>query len=179
MVEELHVRARRPRAADRLVAGALEGRAASLGACSLVDVVRTLAEIAGARTPEDWDGHSMLRWMDDPRTRWKDLAVSQYYGHNIASGFAMLRAGDWKYVYHSPPDERHPAERELYDLRADPGEFRNLAGEAAHRDRVERMHKLLLRELGEHPDETERHCRAELARGYAQPIGGERRRSAA
>jgi hypothetical protein len=36
-----------------------------------------------------------------------------------------------------------------------------------------------VRELGEHPDETERRCRAELARGYAQPIGGERRQRAA
>ena len=149
------------------------------GACSLVDVVQTVAEIAGARTPEDWNGQSMLRWMDDPSSPWKDLAVSQYYAHNIASGFAMLRTGEWKYVYHSPPDERHPAERELYNLREDPGEFRNLAADPAHRDRLERMHKLLVRELGEHPDETERRCRAELARGYAQPIGGERRQRAA
>ncbi|MGB9605312.1 MAG: sulfatase family protein, partial [Bryobacteraceae bacterium] len=149
------------------------------GACSLVDVVRTVAEIAGARAPDDWNGHSMLRWVDDPGARWKDSAVSQYYAHNIASGFAMLRAGDWKYVYHSPPDHRHPAERELYNLREDPGEFRNLAADPAHRARVEKMHEQLVRELGEHPDETERRCRAELARGYPEPIGQRARRSAA
>ncbi len=147
------------------------------GACSLLDLVQTLAEIGGARAPEDWNGHSMLRWMDDPRARWKDLAVSQYYAHNIASGYAMVRTGEWKYVYHSPPDERYTAERELYNLKADPGELRNLAGDPARRAQVEHLHALLLKELGEHPDDTERRCRAELAKGY--PQAGERNKSQA
>jgi len=148
------------------------------GACSLLDLVQTLAEIGGARAPEDWNGHSMLRWMDDPAARWKDLAVSQYYAHNIASGFAMLRTGRWKYVYHSPPDERHPAERELYDLQADPEEFRNLAREAAHGPQLDRLHALLVKELGEHPDDTERRCRAELARGYPGQAERKKRKAA-
>lgn len=145
------------------------------GACSLVDVVQTLAQIAGARVPEDWDGHSMVPWLDDPKTRWRDLAVSQYYAHNIASGFAMLRTGEWKYVYHSPPDERRPAERELYNLKQDPDEFRNLAGEPGQAKRLERLHALLLRELGEDPDETEQRCRRDFARGYAARLRPRRR----
>lgn len=148
------------------------------GACSLLDLVQTLAEIGGARTPEDWNGHSMVRWMDDPAAKWKDLALSQYYAHNIASGFAMLRTGEWKYVYHSPPDERYPAERELYNLKTDPDELRNLARDAAHQPRLERLHALLLKELGEHPDDTERRCRAELAKGYS-PAAERKRRKAA
>jgi choline-sulfatase len=136
------------------------------GACSTVDLVRTLAEIGGTRTPDDWDGTSMTQWLDDSKLPWKDRAVSQYYGHNIASGFAMLRTGDWKYVYHSAPDTSHPAERELYNVKDDPGEFRNLAEEPAHGSRVETMHAALVEELGEHPDESEQRCRAETARGY-------------
>jgi choline-sulfatase len=138
------------------------------GACSLLDVAQTVAEIGGARVPDDWNGHSMAPWMDDGASRWKDMAVSQYYAHNIASGFAMLRTGDWKYVYHSPPDSRHPAERELYDLKADPQEFKNLARNAAHRSKVDEMHSLLVKELDEHPDETEQRCRADYARGYGR-----------
>jgi choline-sulfatase len=138
------------------------------GACSMVDVVRTIAEIGGAQTPGDWDGRSMVKWMDDAKTPWRDLAVSQYYAHNIASGYAMLRTGDWKYVYHSPPDARHPAEQELYDLKADPQEFRNLARQAAHKAQAEKMHARLLKELGEHPDETEQRCRGDYARGYGR-----------
>jgi choline-sulfatase len=137
-------------------------------ACSLVDLTQTLVALAGARAPDDWNGDSMLAWLGDPQSKWKDLAVSQYYAHNIASGFAMLRRERYKYVYHVPPDARHPAERELYDLRADPGEFTNLAGRAEHADRVQAMHAALVRELGEHPDETEKRCRADCAKGYAR-----------
>jgi len=136
------------------------------GACSMVDLVQTIAELGGAKTPGDWNGASLCRWMDDPAAPWRDLAVSEYYAHNIASGFAMLRAGRYKYVYHTPADENHPAQRELYDLESDPGEFNNLAGQAGHEETVRRLHALLVKELGEDPDLTEKRCRADFARGY-------------
>ena len=149
------------------------------GACSHLDMVRTVAEIGGARIPRDWNGDSMLGWLDNGASRWKDLAVSQYYAHNIASGYAMIRTGDWKYVYHSAPDAAHPAERELYNLAADAGEFRNLARESAEAGRIGKMHAALVKELGEDPEETERRCRADYARGYGGEVrskGGGRRR---
>ena len=138
------------------------------GACALVDVVQTVAELGGASVPPDWDGDSMCGWMDNPQAKWKDLAVSEYYGHNIASGFVMLRLGRYKYVYHTPPDDAHPAQRELYDLEADPGEFKNLAGDPAHRQRIEQMHTALVKELGENPDDAELRCRADYAKGYGR-----------
>jgi choline-sulfatase len=134
--------------------------------CSLVDLTQTIAELGGGRTPNDWNGTSMLQWMDDANTRWKDLAVSEYYGHNIASGFAMIRTGNHKYVYHTPPDDEHAAEHELYDLAADPGEFTNLAREEKYSKQVRHLHALLVDELGEHPDQVEKRCRADYARGY-------------
>jgi choline-sulfatase len=149
------------------------------GACSMVDLVRTIADIGGTPVPQDWDGHSMVRWMDDARAPWRDLAVSQYYGHNIASGYAMLRTGNFKYVYHSAPDARHPAEQELYDLKADPQEFRNLARSVAHKAQLEKLHGLLLKQLGEHPDESEQRCRADYARGYGREAPGQRKRKKA
>ena len=142
--------------------------------CSLVDVVQTIAEVAGTETPDDWNGDSMAAWLDSSETPWKDRAVSEYYGHNIASGYAMIRMDAFKYVYHTPPDEQHLAERELYDLEADPGEFNNLAAGGGHEERIEQMHAALVKELGEHPDEIEQRCRAEYARGYARGRGKRR-----
>ena len=136
------------------------------GACSLLDITRTIADLGSAATPDDWNGDSMVPWMDDPGTAWKDRAVSEYYGHFIASGYAMIREGRYKYVYHTPPDSQHPAERELYDLQADPGEFINLAGRAECGDQIGRMHAALIDEIGENPDDTEQRCRADYARGY-------------
>ncbi len=140
-------------------------------ACSLVDVVQTIAALGGADVPGDWNGDSMLGWLDDPGTDWKDLAVSEYYAHNIASGYAMIRIGKYKYVYHTPADSSHPAERELYDLQADPGEFNNLAANDEYRQRVEAMHEVLVEEIGEDPDKTEQRCRADYARGYNRTEG--------
>jgi len=137
-------------------------------ACSLVDMAQTIAELGRANVPGDWNGESMVQWLDNPDSEWKDLAVSEYYGHNIASGFAMIRMGDYKYVYHTPADADHPAERELYDLRTDPGEFSNLAGLKKYRQRMRAMHTALIKEIGEHPNDTEQRCRADYARGYSR-----------
>ncbi len=137
-------------------------------ACSLVDVVQTIAELAGAKAPDDWNGDTMTAWLDDPAAGWKDLAVSEYYGHNVASGSVMIRQGRFKYVYHTRPDADHAPERELYDLEKDPGEFRNLAEEPEQRDRIRAMHAALVQELGEDPETTEKRCRADYARGYGR-----------
>jgi len=139
------------------------------GVCSLVDLVQTIAELGGARVPDDWDGDSLVDYLDDPQAQWKDFAVSEYYAHNIASGFAMFRQNRYKYVYHTRADEKHPPQRELYDMHTDPQEFQNLADDSAQQERIERMHALLVRELGEAPDRTEQRARRDLARGYDRP----------
>ena len=148
--------------------GRWKGRERRTAACSILDVVHTIAELGGADAPDDWNGQSLCRWMDDPAAPWKDMAVSEYYAHNIASGYAMLRQGRYKYVYHTPPDAKHPAECELYDLAADPKEFTNLARRPQQKDRIGSMHAMLVKELGRHPDETEQICRADYAKGYGR-----------
>ena len=148
-----------------------------VGSCSLVDVVQTIAEVGGAKPPPDWNGDSLVTWLQHPEAHWKDRAVSEYYAHNIASGYAMIRSGHYKYVYHTSPDEQHPPQRELYDLQADPGEFQNLAGQPERKAVIEKLHAALVKELGEDPEKTERRCRADYAKGYGEPAKGKRRRS--
>jgi len=135
-------------------------------ACSLVDVIQTLVDIGGGVCPENWDGDSMLPWLDDPDYDWKDYAVSEYYGHSITSGFAMLRSGPWKYVYHTAADSTHPAECELYNLETDPREFRNRAEDPDQTERARAMHRMLVEEIGEDPEQTEKRCRQDFVRGY-------------
>lgn len=136
------------------------------GACSLVDLVQTIAELGGTKAPPDWNGDSLAAWLDDPAARWKDRAVSEYYAHNIASGFAMIRSGQYKYVCHSAPDAQHPPQRELYNLKEDPGEFHNLAAQESKQALIAELHAALVKEIGEEPEATEHRCREEMARGY-------------
>jgi choline-sulfatase len=125
------------------------------GAAGVVDLVQTIAEMAGAKTPKDWDGNSMLTWMNNPGTAWKDLAVTEYYGPYLSSGMSMIRMGDWKYVYHTRADENHPAEQELFNLKTDPKELHNLAKESSQQSRLKTMHSALVKELGEDPEQSE------------------------
>ncbi len=138
--------------------------------CSLVDLAQTIAELVEVEVGEDWDGDSMVAWMDDGRGKWKDFAVSEYYATHIASGFVMIRAGRYKYVYHTRADAEHGPQRELYDLQTDLGEFNNLAGQAKHKNRIAKMHDKLVEELGEDLDSIEQRCRADYAVGYVRDV---------
>jgi choline-sulfatase len=134
------------------------------GACSLVDVVQTIAELGGTHPPRDWNGDSLVPYLNDPKHTWKDMAVSEYYAHNIASGYAMIRKGKYKYVYHASADAQHPAQHELYDLAADPGELQNLAENPDEYPLVTAMHQALGKELGKSPEDTEKRFRQATSR---------------
>jgi choline-sulfatase len=65
-------------------------------------------------------------------------------------------------------DEAHGPERELYNLKEDPGEFVNLADRPDYKDTVEKIHQLLLAELGDDPEELEKLCRSDHKKGYGR-----------
>ncbi len=136
------------------------------GASSHLDLVRTVADIGGRHCPDDWNGDSLLPWLDSAGHAWKDFAVSEYYAKSIASGYVMARSGRWKHTFHTTIDKDHGPFRELYDMSADPGEFTNLAARPEHAARIEAMYKRVVREVGGNPEETEQRARAQLAKGY-------------
>lgn len=130
------------------------------GACQVVDLVQTIAELGQIKASPDWNGDSMVPWLDRPSHPWKDRAVCEFYSGYIASGITMIREKDWKYVYHARANERFGPERELYHLAADPKELRNLAKDPGQQGRLAAMHAALIKELGEDPEETEARWRA-------------------
>jgi choline-sulfatase len=136
------------------------------GASSHLDLVKTLVDIGGGHAPDDWNGDSMLPRLDDPKQSWKDYAVSEYYAHNIGSGYVMARSGPWKYTYHSVIDADHPAQRQLFNLTDDPHELTNLADRPEHAQRIAEMHQRMVAEIGGEPDATEQRARIQLAQGY-------------
>jgi choline-sulfatase len=94
---------------------------------SLVDVSPTVIEAVGAEPPS-WaaaaPGRSLLRIAAEPD---QDRSVfAEYHAVGSRRGYFMLRRRDAKYVHYvdGPP--------QLFDLRSDPLELRDLASDPAH-----------------------------------------------
>jgi choline-sulfatase len=95
---------------------------------SLVDVLPTITELAGAGVPASVDplaGRSLLDLCRNPGSAVSDPVerevVGEYMGEGAIAPIVMIRRGDLKFV-HSPVDPD-----QLYDLAADPLERVNLA----------------------------------------------------
>ena len=106
---------------------------------SLVDLLPTFAEAAGARVDTHIDGRSLLplaEGREDGRDR---EVIGEYFGEATIEPVRMLRRGDYKYIV------THEYAPQLYDLRRDPAESANVAGrpecraaEANLRSRIEK-----------------------------------------
>lgn len=91
------------------------------------DVWPTLAEITGAPPPKDGDGLSLAPTLLGHPADQKPHEYL-YWEYHSQGGSQALRMGDWKAVRNKR--NGHPdAHAELYDLKADPGEQKDLAAE--------------------------------------------------
>ncbi len=102
------------------------------GSASLVDLLPTLCDLAGA-TPADYatplDGESLTPQLAGDAGR--DEVIGEYLAEGAIAPLVMIKRGRYKFV-HSPADPD-----QLYDLLADPDEVRNLATSSEHAPRVQ------------------------------------------
>jgi choline-sulfatase len=101
---------------------------------SLVDVLPTIAELAGAslgELPSAVAGQSLIglcNGSEQPRT-----VVGEYMAEGSVAPIVMIRSGSLKFV-HCPADPD-----QLYDLATDPHELVNLAADPAHAAQVQQL----------------------------------------
>jgi arylsulfatase A-like enzyme len=89
--------------------------------CAFWDFLPTAADLAGARTPDGLDGISFAPTLFGGSGQKKhDYLYWEFHERGFKQA---IRTGEWKAVRLAP---RLPIE--LYDLRIDPGETRNVAG---------------------------------------------------
>ncbi|MFO0866345.1 MAG: sulfatase [Gemmataceae bacterium] len=103
-----------------------------------MDVVPTIAELAGAKLPKNrpLDGISLAEhWRTGGAAKLNRTSLYWHFPHyrHEPGPYSVIRSGDWKLVKYY---EGHRLE--LYDLKTDESESRNLA--ETHSERVRAMH---------------------------------------
>jgi arylsulfatase A-like enzyme len=119
------------------------------------DIAPTLLDAAGIRPPRSMDGRSFWPSLAGERQEWdRDRLFS---AECTRSAKWSLRTSDYKFIIAREPDVYGNPPRELYDMRTDPNEERNLVHEeparaAAMEAELEEWIARRLRELGKKED---------------------------
>lgn len=99
---------------------------------SLIDIYPTLVELCGLPANRHLEGVSLVAQLKDPTTpRERPAITSSYFGNH------SIRSRDWRLVVYEDGAE------ELYHHRNDPDEFRNLAGDPAHKGKRDQLARWL------------------------------------
>lgn len=114
----------------------------------LLDLYPTLVDLAGLPTAPKTEGMSLKKVLEDPSTKGKDFALSQFQRpFKAGGGFTYMghtvRTSEWRYVEWREETSGNVVARELYDEAADSAEMHNLAGQPGMKSKVEEMAGLL------------------------------------
>jgi len=115
-----------------------------------VDLAPTLLEIAGVAVPETMQGRSLVPLLNGKRSNWRNSFLIEYYSDTVFPrivhmGYKAVRTSRWKYIHYLELEDMD----ELYDLKADPYEMKNVIREpraARALDRMKKEMEQLLRE---------------------------------
>ena len=115
----------------------------------LHDLCPTLMKLSGSKPFDSSDSRSFASVLDDPEKASGDFTVgfSEYYGSRYKYSNRVIWDDDWKYVINGFDYN------ELYNLREDPYEVKNLARDPARRTEVERLMVgawNIMKETGDH-----------------------------
>ncbi len=111
-----------------------------------VDLTPTFVAAAGAHLP-GMEGKNLLRLFRSPSGGWRHAFLVEHVEYQMERGsdtpvptYCMIRTERYAYVHYAD------SFRELYDMRADPAQLENLAGDRAYGSTVRRLESRL-REL--------------------------------
>ncbi|WP_288252657.1 sulfatase-like hydrolase/transferase [uncultured Hydrogenophaga sp.] len=131
-------------------------------AVNLIDIAPTLVQGAGLAVPEDFSGRSLLDIAQAPHDPQR-IAFSEYHAVGSPSAAYMVRQERWSYHHYVG------FEPELFDVKADPGQTRNLARDKNCAGVLTRLERVLRDTLD--PEQTDRRAKADQNR-LVERMGG-------
>jgi N-acetylglucosamine-6-sulfatase len=113
-----------------------------------IDLAPTLLALAGVAAPLNMQGRSLVPLLKGARPKWRDSFLIEYYSDRVfprvlKMGYKAVRTGRWKYIHYLELEGMD----ELYDLRTDPYEMKNLINQPGSDRVLKRMKKELERLL--------------------------------
>ncbi len=117
---------------------------------SLLDLIRTMLEVAGAET-SGTDGTSLAPVLNGEVEDGGGIALCEYEAHGVDRPGRMVRRGQYKLNYYL--DE--PSE--LFNLEVDPGEMNDLAGSPEHAGLIDELTEIVLTDWD--PEAIDQHVR--------------------
>ncbi|MDF9796522.1 alpha-L-rhamnosidase [Catalinimonas alkaloidigena] len=117
-----------------------------------VDVPATILDAAGVDVPDSWQGKTLLPLVNgEAQSLGRDTALIEHLWEfdNIPPSEGVRTSG-WKYFRYV----NDQSIEELYDLRNDPQETKNLAGERKHQDVLEKLRAQCDALINEYRDPT-------------------------
>jgi arylsulfatase A-like enzyme len=126
---------------DPRLSSSLRGR--TVDAMTLnVDIPPTLLELAGVSVPSSMQGRSLMPMIEDNRTP-KDWRTDFFYEHHFSGAVSIpstegVRTEQFAYLRWI---DANPVGEELYDLRSDPLEEKNLVNDPAYASTLDSLRK--------------------------------------
>jgi arylsulfatase A-like enzyme len=105
-----------------------------------IDLTATIMDLAGVPSPH-MQGISLLPVMNDSNAKLREQWYFHHDVHTRSKGKPLpkcegVRTERWKYIHYKDTD---PVEEELFDLKADPKEQNNLAGNSEYSEMLSKL----------------------------------------
>jgi len=115
-----------------------------------IDLAPTLLDVAGVPTPANVQGRSLVPLLKGLRPEWRSSFLIELYSDKVfprmvQMGYKAVRNERWKYIHYLELNGMD----ELYDLKTDPYELKNLISEPTARRALDEMKRELERLLNE------------------------------
>lgn len=107
-----------------------------------IDLAPTLLELANVPSSVPRHGRSFVPLLRDPKAPWRDAFLAEYFLEKVVPNvppWQAVRTDGWKYIRYADSSSMD----ELYDLRTDPREQRNLIRDPAAQSKLAEMRQAL------------------------------------